>query len=408
MIVEAIKIIYPDIHSFIESYPQYLLVHPVKYDGTPDQDKKSDIEKHIEQSLSRYDSNQKQNVLELLRKLFPQLETVYRNTAYPDRSYAEWNRNQRICSPQYFNRYFSYCVIKGELSDLSFDKFISDLSLLKEDEIQTSLNKLMEDSTWDNLIQKLRLIEKELTWDKYQKIALALAKNINGINYNKRQYFFQSFSPIGQLVYFISRGLDKDQVSVEDKLDFTKKLLSETDSIDFAYDILRDLNPQQEDNQKSFDKEQFTILWETLNNRVLECAASNDKDIFDQFPHEAYFICKFWENYDPNSFNRYIKKVVDQNSNIIIKVLRTYLPRFRTVGEDNQRDGNLEEKTYKYLISILDKDYIAENLHTIFSNEEIQSSPVHWNEREEYVLSDIDLTRQFFHWYNLSKEELPT
>jgi hypothetical protein len=87
---------------------------------------------------------------------------------------------------------------------------------------------------------------------------------------------------------------------------------------------------------------------------------------------EAYLICKFGEGLGKEEFNQYMRKIIDEDSQKSISLLRTYLPRFRVMGDDKYRDGDLDEKTYKYLISIPDKNYIVDAIFKVYPEAELK------------------------------------
>ncbi|MDR2038583.1 MAG: KAP family NTPase [Bacteroidales bacterium] len=402
MMMEALKIIYPQIYKFVKENPEYFIGDYENALGESDEDKKNVLKEEINKLCNEFHEKEKKSIIELLQELFPLLKKVYQNIYFPYRTPTDWYKNKRIASQEYFNRYFSYSVIKGEISDVSFEQFISNLPLMSEKEIAKEVKELTQNSSAGNFIYKLRNIEDEFNWDITKKLVSVLILNTDLFPNNLQNHFFESKSPKGQLAIFIFLLIKKHNV-IKEQLSFSKEIVHKASSLEFAFDILRWLNPNEEKDDNIFTKEQIKEIWKILLKRVLK--ESGRKDIFEVFPEEAYMICKFWEGFDKENFNQYIHKVIDKNPKKSIAVLRTYLPRYRAIGNEKYRDGNLDEKTYQYLISILDKEYMAQNLLKIYSEEKLSASEVNWEEQNRTNLSDFDAVRQFYHWYKLDKKE---
>jgi len=72
---------------------------------------------------------------ELLKRMFPKLESIYDNLSYGSDSLSNWRRELRICSPNLFHTYFRFSVPKDEISQGECQTIMmlsSDLNLLAE------------------------------------------------------------------------------------------------------------------------------------------------------------------------------------------------------------------------------------------------------------------------------------
>jgi len=63
--------------------------------------------------------------LEFLKRLFPKLETYYGNTYYSNEELHNWRRDCRICSPDYFERYFKLSISREEISQQEIETILS-------------------------------------------------------------------------------------------------------------------------------------------------------------------------------------------------------------------------------------------------------------------------------------------
>lgn len=401
MLIEAVKVIYPKLYDYISNNPDSF----TKKYTTDEVEKRESIKTDIRTLLDGHNKREKDNINELIENLFPLYQTVTNNMDFPNRQYDSWYKEKRIASHHYFKRYFSYSVIKGELSDILFNDFITQLPKLSIIDIEDYASKLIDVSSVKSYIYKIRIFEKEFDWENAMKLSKALSNISNMFTNTKDQFaFFDSQTSRGQLAIFISQ-LIRNHDNIEEKLSFSKELMSEIKELSFAFDVLRWLTPnEKEELNNIFTVKQFTEIWSVLNNRILKEA---DKvNIFDKFSEElSYKICKFWEGYDKKGFNSYLKRILNKEPQKIITILRTYQPRYSSWGSNSFRDGDLERKTYDYIISILDKEYIIELLLKIYPNNELDMDNIKWSNNENDELSDIDIASQFYYWYNSDKSE---
>lgn len=401
MLIEAVKVIYPQLYDYIRENPDSF----TKKYATDDEKKRQSIKAEVLKLLDGYNKREQDSITELIESLFPLFQTITHNMDFPSRQYDSWYKEKRIVSNHYFRRYFSYSVIKGELSDILFNDFITQLPKLSITDIESHISKLIDISSVKSFIYKIRIFEKEFDWENAKKISRALCEITDLFTNTKDEFaFFDSQTSRGQLAIFISQ-LIRNNIDIKEKLSFSKELMKEIKDIDFAFDVLRWLTPnEKEELSNIFTIKQFTEIWSVLNGRVLIDA---DKvDIFERFSEElAYKICKFWEGYDKKGFNTYLKEILNKNPQKVITILRTYQPRYSSWGSNSFRDGDIERKTYDYIISILDKDCIMDSLLKIYPNNELDVENIKWSNNEGDKLSDIDIASQFCYWYNLDKSE---
>jgi predicted KAP-like P-loop ATPase len=194
MLIEAIKIFYPIHYEFVKSNPEYFIgSYSEMFSHGKDNDKVSSIKEHLELLGKNLTKKQKSCIQSLLQELFPRLNEVYHNyTTYDGQLTNDWFKQKRIVSPKYFNRYFSYAVIKGEISDIAFQNFLADVLAQTIDDVAISIKTLVEQSSPDNFLQKIRSIEEDFKWEEAIKITKAIS--ISSEVFPKRNGFSFSFS----------------------------------------------------------------------------------------------------------------------------------------------------------------------------------------------------------------------
>ena len=154
--------------------------------------------------------------------MFPKLQAVYKNTYYGLESYATWNQNQRICSENYFSRYFTYSIPIGDIADQA----ILDLFLESEswnppfEEKANPLNKYLDDKNSGTLIAKIWRKFSEISYPIFSKIAIALSQK--SLHFPKPNYLDWT-PPFVQAAMLISDLIQNVQVS--DRIELALSLI---------------------------------------------------------------------------------------------------------------------------------------------------------------------------------------
>src|SRR5690606_16437091 len=119
---------------------------------------------------------------------------------------SEENRydQKRISTTQYFNRYFSYTVIEGDISDTAFDLLLSNINEESFDQKVEETKKLIQTATPGNFIEKIRY--KEKLFDSETSIALCKVFSQLGDSFpDKGNNFYPWFSSASQAAIFIAQ-----------------------------------------------------------------------------------------------------------------------------------------------------------------------------------------------------------
>jgi predicted KAP-like P-loop ATPase len=78
---------------------------------------KQQAKERCDEIISRAVSLSHKQMLELLTRLFPKLESTYKNMGYGSDFLGEWRRKARVCSPDKFETFFRLAIPTGELSE---------------------------------------------------------------------------------------------------------------------------------------------------------------------------------------------------------------------------------------------------------------------------------------------------
>jgi len=400
MLIEAVKIFYPRHYEFIKNNSHYFTSSYSSHSyGSQDVNgKKNELTEHLDNLASELSKAEKGAILNLLKALFPRLNEAFHNT-FQHEGHKQWLKEKRIVSTSYFNRYFSYAVIEGELSDVAFDEFVKSIEEAELVETAKEIKKIIEQSSVDTFLFKIRTYEEDLNWNATINLSLAIA--IMGDLFPKSKSFF-AFGMDGaqsQAAIFIYNLLKKHS-NKEEVFDFAKLLMGEQIPYDFAYQINNWLR-SGEGEDKIFTSEQYVELAKVLRERVLkECG---DIPIFRKFPDNLSYIFSTWYEDDSKGLKNYLKGFIDKDSNELKELLVAMTPTATSTNQPEPYKTNFSKELYEYLINILDKEYLHKKIRDKFG-EEIDKKKVEFFDFENNQ-TDINILRQFEHWYSKDIDE---
>lgn len=397
MLLEAIKVLFPELYDFIKDNPQYFVgLTRDSLSSTSPEDQKELMKKDIDLVITKTGAN-KESILQLLKELFPRVKWAYSNYVLSDKTFDQLYKGKRIASSKYFHRYFSYCVLSGELSDASFEDFKNAIPTLSYPDTKTAIEELINASSPDEFIYGLRSIEDELEWDNYVKLAVTLSEISDTFPVNYRATLFGMNSPQKQLLAFLTNKLRNCSHS-HYPFDLAYEIINKGKPTDFVIEFFRLVMSEDSSGNTTMDAEQRKKLTLTLKDRVLQ--ESGEQPIFEAFHDEARIIMHYWKQYDSSDFERYISLNLTNNPQKCTSLLKVYLTKLRALGSDKWKIENMDEKNYKYLTSILDKDVVYNALLQTYPEDELRKEDDLWAKREDAEPSDIAIARQYYHWYN--------
>ena len=151
LIIECIKVFYPDLYAAIKTNGKLFLTN-YQSENISSRKQNDIIKQEAKEAISAilrpYGDYLGEKIKDMLCDLFPLLQILYQNTHYPESFWKKWYQEKRICSTYYFNRYFSYVVRKGEISDVYFEELLADAT---KHNTEFTANRLREELSKNNV-----------------------------------------------------------------------------------------------------------------------------------------------------------------------------------------------------------------------------------------------------------------
>jgi predicted KAP-like P-loop ATPase len=401
MLVEALKVFYPKHYRFVKEQSYYFLTSyshaSAHYDKTEIEAKKKDLLQFLDQLGVDLSKKENETVKSLLSELFPRLDEAFRNTSHFT---GNWYKEKRIASPDYFSRYFSYSVIKGQVSDIQFNEFIDSIDSRSTEDLIIDLKRLIDTSSMNNFLHKIRIIGEDIPWVIAQRLMICIA--LSGDIFDKLSNgFFSVFdSPRSQAAMIIHQIIKKHDNRIE-CFEFAKELISIASPFDFAYDIIYWLRLGKNEDENIFNKNENRLLGRILIDRAIE--VSGEQPIFITFPDCLYYLLEDWKETDSDGFNSYFRNILDFDSEKVGDLITALTSSAVSTNHSESFKIDFTKDQYTYFTNLFDKDYIFKLIMNAFG-EEIKTELVRFTDRDN-TQTEINILRQYVYWYENKDKE---
>lgn len=405
MLIESIKVFYPDLYIFIRDNSSYFIQG---YDKSLDRDyvksenRKKIVKEAFDAICSKYSNEEHGSIKELLTELFPLFRGVFQSISFGEGSYQKWHEEKRIGSPQYFMRYFAYTVIEGEISDVEYEKFIENVSNVALKERESEISNFLSNIDTGALAMKMLLFKAE----KYppnvsEKLIQVFAKYGEKFSFNRNSVFGID-TPVGQLAYLAYKLL-KNISDTNLQLTIANNFISESPFIlayEFSKNLKRRNSKEQDDeaiNEQHFDKLMITLLEKAKS----DCG---DQPLFEKFPHEAAFLMSHvWSPIlGKDNIMTYIKPILVECPSKTSSLIKVYAPFVYSSGSKFPYFGEINNEIYNWIQKTLDVDFIYEMLQKSYGNiPDFDIFP-----KYEGELTDDERAKQFMYFYGISLKKL--
>lgn len=378
MLIEGIRVFYPKMYDVIKNNAEVFLIPKSSLF-------KTDLEKipnKINVGFENLSIKEKESLKDLLCYLFPEsqhfLNDIYSD--YPIKNQQSLTRKRRIASLRYFNRYFSYAVPAGDISDLEIEDLIESINRtenIDDREIEGISSQIIElimangPGSADSFISKIYRIKNKLNLKTSQKLALAIS-NLS-----------DSF-PESSDLYLLSDLLQTMPLTT--RIACSKKMISAR-SICFALNIYYIIKRKE----IQILAEDIEHLKYVINNRISNEIISESEPIYVRYPCGGS-ILRFLQDSNYKDLSKYIEKTFSLDPSYSLTFLKCfYMKMYSSRGQSK----TFESENYDSIKELIDPDILYNTLHNIYA--EILENPTFEDEDDEDVIF-LKSFSQIHHW----------
>lgn len=398
MLVEALKVFYPKAHDFMRENSSLFLTDNAREKGSvrmgaPD---KGTVLSKTKKALEGYDEKTREHISIVWQDLFPQYKHITTNHWYADDSWRDWYRAKRICSGKYFERYFTYAVIEGDISDTFFDQFLTDLNDMSVDDLKGKMDTLFQDISSNDVIFKIRLWEDRLNPKQSEQLGKLLAEvgatlpvePGEFISYTTRA---EGAKVIAQLVV----NLDK-KTRVKKFMD----ILNGCKSLEFLMDVVYWLFYKNENRESKFLTEDDEK--EIANYCLRSFGEQVTKDNFFSLLSDGHLwrILIWWNHYDKETLKTFVKDVLRDDAGYAVQFIKIFAPTIQSWGSPEGHQifkGGFNDKKYESMRALIDVQDIYRVLNDYGQFERIKVDVSRISDQEK--MTDAELANAFMQLY---------
>jgi hypothetical protein len=233
MLLEGIRVLYPRVYEHIRLNPD-LFLQESRSERRSEQQKKED-EQRLQPAFEGLLDAQVRGLKNLLLHLFPRLSAVLGGAIHGSDSDPVWNREQRLCSSNYFQRYFNYAVPKYDVPDAALNEIVRLGNSGNLTDFNTLLGATIEAAP-TRLVEKLHSIQGSLDPDVAAAIARTVVKYGAFFLHDKNTFaWLSTFSQAAILVSKLTERIPKG----EQRASVAGELVAAAEPIGFAVECLR-------------------------------------------------------------------------------------------------------------------------------------------------------------------------
>ncbi|PIT49796.1 KAP family P-loop NTPase fold protein [Snodgrassella communis] len=294
MLIEGVRIFYPSLYEAIRNHKNF-------FTGTFQKENTESVKKQIEDIINTafdFQNNiNKENIINLLMQLFPNLKQIYININYHSDNTLGWDKAQRICSPNYFSRYFLYSIPTGDVADSAISSLLSNLaswqSPFHEDE--NPLKSLLKTHNVDNIIKKLTNKAKSISSDIAYPLAIAIAQKSALMPTSEILPIF--LTSLGRSVHLSSQLIQNVEQDTRTELVF--RCIDIASSLEYKVELFLWLSSEDKERpeKKCFSDEYINQFGRYLGRNIIEKYIAQGEDIIVDYSEYLSHIFNILHKY---------------------------------------------------------------------------------------------------------------
>jgi hypothetical protein len=363
LLMEGIRIFCPKLYKAIRDNPD-LFLHSDVVAAERDNARRQRVGELIDGALGGIVAEDKRRVRTgLLETLFPRL----RNMGYGSDWDAAWEQEQRICSKHYFNRYFTYSVPPGDISDLDVGRLLTALEPVDAPVPDATLAEFAKKNAIPQLIRKLRRREDGIGLIAARRLALALGRNGALMPRERGTFFADATLTQGailtvHLLRRITAGEEREALAAE--------LIATAEPLSFATECFSWLhhNKDRPEERRIVSDEAEATIAPMLAERIRESA--NDAPLYATFGRDAPRMYWLWATHGAAADVR--KNLADRfasHPNEVDPFLDTYVGEGRELESGKRVRADFDRGSYGAIAEVVDPNIILENLRQRYGAE---------------------------------------
>jgi Cdc6-like AAA superfamily ATPase len=354
LLMEGIRIFHPKLYLVIRDNAALFLSGGRDSDQNTEGTQRRHLADLIRESVGDITPEQTGSLRrDLLEGLFPRLG----QTRYPDDLEPGWAREQRVCSEQYFQRYFTYCVPPGDIGDLEVKSFLSGIVAAGASKQDGALEAFARRGAFPRLIQKLHRAVPTMKEDAASELALAIARNASLASgqHSRKSTLDSPFSQAGHLVDSLLKRIT--ELQTRDRI--AQSIAQTAEPLTFGLECLRCVSRSAdhagEDRVLSQDGD--LAMRSTLVDRIQSKAA--EKPLHRAFGRAARELYWLWAQRSAADVATELQRILESDPGEVDALLDAYAGDPGESTDGLPADAEISGEAYDALSRVIDPEIIA-------------------------------------------------
>lgn len=357
MLIEGIRVLYPQLYAGIRDHPDIFLRGERESRRRGMEELPSEVDLLMENCMPGIAKDQREKVRNgLLRPLFPRVG----NMMYGGEWDRIWAKDQKICSQQYFNRFFTYGVPEGDVPDAQIQTLIVELTTSDEPGQRELLQEFVARRAIPRLIGMLRDRADTLEQDQAVALAEAIARNAEFLPRERGPMILggtmmQGGILVSQLMRRVEQGRRRQHEA--------ERIVQIANPVTFGGECLRWIqhSPDTPEDRRVLADGGELLLRKILAQRIAAENATNP--IYLRYPKDAPSLYWLWNK---ESDKEEISKLLEERFNTEPAEVDAFLDCF--VGEGWEMESGLPRRSaldrgsYDSISRLISPEYIVLNL----------------------------------------------
>ncbi len=346
MLVEGMRIFFPGLYEHIKENPDLYLMRQKRQAKGKGSSRQAAAER--ERPLASLSRREREAARRLVAALFPQ--TVAGQARH---DYARWDREQRVASERYFDRYFQYAISTHDLPDRLIGGFLAQAEGWTVEEAHRRLLDLFDRADPKVVVRKLSLRVEEAS----PRAASTLAKVVAGLGslFPDTREGIVGPALSAEAAYLVAQllaGLPAAQ-----RFERAQSVLGKAEPLWFALLCMSRLfGEEAQDGEEVLREEQEMQLVQLLAKRIRDHAQAHPFHLEE--PDHALVLYSTWAaGRSPEETNAYLGRRLAGAPSEGVALLKTCVPKIWNPGA-GPRLGSFERSEYEVLRGFVDPEMV--------------------------------------------------
>lgn len=344
LLIEAMRIFYPPLYEWARVNPDTVL-------GSGgygrDEARTQLIQGGFEQATGALERADKDAAKALLTFLFPRTESAWQNKNWSGEWDRTWATQKRVASADYFDRYFTYAIPLGDISDADVNRLVGLFTSESDQDEAIELARQLVDRGDEAFIRKLAARQPELVGEVALNAAFVVC--LLAADFADAPGFV-GLSTMERAALLVTKLLK--EVGPEPRLQVSNALLQATEPVAFALELFRWMNPRPASKEPEADAPpdpfNMTVLGPIMAMRIATYWAENPA--IDSLGRRTGSALYFWRIHgEPDAVTSYFTTRLEAEPESTILLIATTLGRAWSMETGVPHEPDVSREGYNTL-----------------------------------------------------------